>query len=145
MNIQLTKRLLALVLVVFLALLLPEITIASADSSSSSSSSSQVIFTAFSENTQHTINISENDLTPQERQKMQAVRQRRNKEILVVLDVEQQKKLAYHLHHGSNFNEAIKAVNLSSEQRDLINAIIDFTNLKLQGIFSRHALLDRRQ
>ncbi|MBE9054652.1 hypothetical protein [Sphaerospermopsis sp. LEGE 08334] len=142
MNIQLTKRLLALVLVVFLALLLPEITIASADSSSSSS---QVIFTAFSENTQHTINISENDLTPQERQKLQAVRQRRNKEILVVLDVEQQKQLAYHLHHGSNFNEAIKAVNLSSEQRDLINAIMDFTNLKLQGIFSHHALLDRRQ
>jgi prolyl oligopeptidase PreP (S9A serine peptidase family) len=142
MNIQLTKRLLALVLVVFLALLLPEITIASADSSSSSS---QVIFTAFSENTQHTINISENDLTPQERQKLQAVRQRRNKEILVVLDVEQQKQLAYQLHHGSNFNEAIKAVNLSSEQRDLINAIMDFTNLKLQGIFSHHALLDRRQ
>ncbi|GCL40148.1 hypothetical protein SR1949_52820 [Sphaerospermopsis reniformis] len=100
MNIQLTKRLLALVLVVFLALLLPEITIASADSSSSSSISPQVIFTAFSENTKDTITVSENDLTPQERQKLQAVRQRRNKEILVVLDVEQQKQLAYHLHHG---------------------------------------------
>ncbi|MBD2293816.1 hypothetical protein H6G06_09995 [Anabaena sphaerica FACHB-251] len=139
MMIQLTKRLLALVLVVTCTLLFPEITVASANNFFSSP---QVIFTSPGEDTQDTITFSEDDLTPQERQKLQAVRQRRNKEILAALDSSQRQQLAHNLHTGSDFNQALEALNLSSEQQDLINAAIDFTNLKLKGIFSHHALID---
>ncbi|TAF03369.1 MAG: hypothetical protein EAZ77_17415 [Nostocales cyanobacterium] len=139
MMIKLTKRLLALVLVVTCTFFFPGITVASANNFFSSP---QVIFTSSIEDTKDTITPSEDDLTPQERQKMQAVRQRRNKEILAALDSSQRQQLAHNLHNGSDFNQALEALDLSWEQRDLINAVIDFTNLKLKGIFAHHTLLD---
>jgi thymidylate synthase len=122
----------------------PEVTIASANNVFNSPQVilTQVIFTATKENTKNIMNISEDDLTPQERQKMQAIRQRRNKDILAILENDQRQKLAENLHKGSQFKEALAQLNLSSEQRDLIKAIFDFTNLKLKGIFAHHALLD---
>ncbi|MBD2567745.1 hypothetical protein [Anabaena lutea] len=139
MMIKLTKRLLVLLLVVACNFLFPGITVASANNFFTSP---QVIFTSFSEDTSDIIVFSVDDLTPQERQKLQAVRQRRNKEILAVLDSSQRTQLAHELHIGSNLNQALEALNLNSEQQELINSVIEFTNLKLKGIFSRHALLD---
>jgi Spy/CpxP family protein refolding chaperone len=138
MIIKLNKRLFALLLVVYVAFFLPEITVASANNFFSSS---QVIFTSHSEDTKDTITFSEGDLTPQEHQKLQAVRQRRNKEIIAVLNSAQRKQIAHYLHTGNDLNHALEALDLTSEQQELINAVIEFTNLKLKGIFSNHALL----
>jgi hypothetical protein len=142
MMIKLTKRLFVLLLVVAFTFLFPGITVVSANNFFASP---QVIFTSFSKDTSDIIAFSVDDLTPQERQKLQAVRQRRNKEILAVLDSSQRTQLAHELHIGSNLNQALESLDLNSEQQDLINAVIEFTNLKLKGIFSRHALLDGHQ
>ncbi|AFZ57960.1 hypothetical protein H6G54_18635 [Anabaena cylindrica FACHB-243] len=139
MMIKLTKRLFVLLLVVACNFLSPGITVASANNFFTSP---QVIFTSFGEDTSDIIAFSVDDLTPQERQKLQAVRQRRNKEILAVLDSLQRTQLAHELHIGSNLNQALETLDLNSEQQELINSVIEFTNLKLKGIFSRHALLD---
>ncbi len=138
MIIKLKRRLFALLLIVFVALFLPEITAASANSYFNSS---QAIFTSHSEDTKDTITFSEDDLTPQEHQKLQAVRQRRNNEILAVLSSAQRKQLAHYLHTGNDLNPALEALDLTSEQQEIINAVIEFTNLKLKLIFSNHALL----
>ncbi|MEO3703936.1 hypothetical protein [Trichormus azollae] len=138
MIIKLKRRLFALLFSVFVALLLPEITVVSANSFFNSS---QVIFTSHSEDTKDTITFSEDDLTPQEHQKIQAVRQRRNKEILAVLNSAQRKQLAHYLHTDNDLNPALKGLDLTSEQQEIINAVIQLTNLKLKGIFSNHALL----
>jgi hypothetical protein len=138
MIIKLKRRLFALLFIVFVAILLPEITVVSANSFFNSS---QVIFTSNREDTKDTITFSEDDLTPQEHQKLQAVRQRRNKEILAVLNSVQRKQLAHYLHTDNDLNPALKGLDLTSEQQEIINAVIKLTNLKLKGIFSNHALL----
>ena len=91
------------------------------------------------------IKLSEYDFTPQENQALQAVRQRRNKEIAAILDLSQRDLLAHKLHNGNSIDQALEALNLSAEQRELVNSINVFTNLKLKGIFSRHSLLDSRR
>ena len=91
------------------------------------------------------IKLSEYDFTPQENQALQGIRQRRNKEIAAILDLSQRDLLAHELHNGDNIDQALEALNLSSEQRELVNSINVFTNLKLKGIFSRHSLLDSRR
>jgi len=91
------------------------------------------------------IKLSEYDFTPQENQALQAIRQRRNKEIAAILDLSQRDLLAHKLHNGNNIDQALEALNLSSQQRELVNSINVFTNLKLKGIFSRHSLLDSRR
>jgi hypothetical protein len=90
----------------------------------------------------NTLAFSEDDFTPQEKQKIQALLQRRNQEISKILDSSQQKQLAHELHKGSNLKQALDALNLPTEQRDLVNSINVFTNLKLKGVTSRHQLLD---
>ncbi|MTJ49777.1 hypothetical protein [Dolichospermum sp. UHCC 0259] len=91
------------------------------------------------------IKLSEYDFTPQENQALQAIRQRRNKEIAAILDLSQRDLLAHKLHNGNDIDQALAALNLSSEQRELVSSINVFTNLKLKGIFSRHSLLDSRR
>ncbi|OUL23286.1 hypothetical protein BV378_21610 [Nostoc sp. RF31YmG] len=81
------------------------------------------------------------DLTPQERQQLQAVHQRRNKEIKAILDSSQRAKLAQHLRHGNNLNQALEKLNLRSEQKDFVKAIMQLTNLKIKAILSRHSLI----
>ena len=128
---KLTQRLLTLVLVFVSAFFLCEIPLASANH----------YFTNSGE-IRDTIELSENDFTPQENQALQAIRQRRNKEIARILNSSQRQLLVHKLHNGNNIDQALDSLNLSSEQRELVNSINVFTNLKLKGIFSRHALLD---
>ncbi|MCM0591007.1 MAG: hypothetical protein HEQ35_18880 [Gloeotrichia echinulata IR180] len=87
-----------------------------------------------------TTSDTEIDLTPQERQQMQAVRQRRNREILAILDSSQRAQLAHNLRHGNNLNQALEKLNLQAEQQDLLKAIMQLTNLKLKAIVSRRLL-----
>ncbi|GAX36143.1 hypothetical protein [Nodularia sp. NIES-3585] len=84
--------------------------------------------------------FSDTNLTPQEQQQLQAVRQRRNKEIGAVLNSSQRTKLAHNMRSGDDINQGLKKLNLPPEQKDLVNAIMEFTNLKIQAISSRHSL-----
>jgi hypothetical protein len=91
-----------------------------------------------------TANLSlEVDLTPQERQQLQAVRQRRNKEIIAILNSSQRAQLTQHLRQGNNLNQALEKLNLKTEQKDFVKAIMQLTNLKTKAILSRHSLTFR--
>ena len=131
---KLTQRLLTLALVFVFTFCLWEIPFASANH-----------YFTNSDEIRDNIELSENDFTPQENQALQAIRQRRNKEIAGILNLSQRQLLVHKLHNGNNIDQALEALNLSSEQRELVNSINVFTNLKLKGIFSRHALLDNHK
>ncbi|MBE9082972.1 hypothetical protein IQ278_12695 [Tolypothrix sp. LEGE 11397] len=75
---------------------------------------------------------SDSDLTPLQKQRLQAIRQRRNKEIYAVLNSSQRAKLAEELHRGTDFNQALDKLNLKPEQKEMIQAILHFTNLKMK-------------
>ncbi|MGJ5628139.1 hypothetical protein [Nostoc sp. CALU 1950] len=83
---------------------------------------------------------SEIDLTPLQRQEIQAVRQRRNREIEAVLNSSQRAQLNHNLRAGNNLNQALEKLNLKLEQQELVKAIVQFTNLKMKVISSRHLL-----
>ncbi|MBN3878206.1 MULTISPECIES: hypothetical protein [unclassified Nostoc] len=83
---------------------------------------------------------SEISLTPLQRQELQAVRQRRNKEIAAVLNSSQRDQLNQNLRAGNNIKQALEKLNLQPEQQDLVKAIVQFTNLKMNAISSRHLL-----
>ena len=84
--------------------------------------------------------FSDTDLTPQQQQQIQAVRQRRNREIGAVLNSAQRTQLSHNMRSGDDINQGLEKLNLPPEQKDLINAIMKFTNLKMQAISSRHSL-----
>ncbi|QIR37491.1 hypothetical protein HCG51_12750 [Tolypothrix sp. PCC 7910] len=75
---------------------------------------------------------SDSDLTPLQKQRLQAIRQRRNKEIYAVLNSSQRANLAKELHHGTDFNQALDKLYLKPEQKEMIQAILHFTNLKMK-------------
>ncbi|MEH2286688.1 hypothetical protein [Nostoc sp.] len=79
-------------------------------------------------------------LTPLQRQELQAVRQRRNREIAAVLNSSQREQLNHNLRAGNNIKQALEKLNLQPEQQDLVKAIVQFTNLKMKAISSRHLL-----
>ncbi|MCC5631676.1 hypothetical protein [Nostoc sphaeroides] len=83
---------------------------------------------------------SEINLTPLQRQELQAVRQRRNREIEGVLNTSQRAQLNHHIRAGNNMNQALEKVHLQPEQQDFVKAIVQFTNLKMKAISSRHSL-----
>ncbi|MDZ8106888.1 MAG: hypothetical protein RM338_14885 [Nostoc sp. DedQUE12a] len=84
--------------------------------------------------------ISEINLTPQQRQQLQGIRQRRNKEIHAVLNSSQRAQLARNLRAGNDIDGALKKLNLQPEQQELVDAILKFTNLKMKAILSRYSL-----
>ncbi len=84
--------------------------------------------------------FSDTNLTPQQQQQIQAVRQRRNREIGAVLNSSQRTKLSHNMRSGDDINQGLKKLNLPPEQKDLVNAIMEFTNLKMQAISSRNSL-----
>jgi DNA-binding TFAR19-related protein (PDSD5 family) len=88
----------------------------------------------------HVVAFSDSDLTPQERQQIQALRQRRNKEIKKILTNSQREQLQEKLKSGSNLYQALETLNLQLDQQNMIKAIMQFTNLKMKDILSRHAL-----
>jgi hypothetical protein len=85
-------------------------------------------------------NLSDLDLTPLQRQQLQAVLQRRNKEIAAVLNPSQLAQLQHKLHSGNSFNQALVALDLEPEQQHLIKAIEQFTTLKLKATLTRYSL-----
>ncbi|MFM7366032.1 MAG: hypothetical protein ACKO11_16350 [Cuspidothrix sp.] len=98
-----------------------------------------------SDHLKNAIALTENDLTPQEHQALQGIRQRRNREIAAILDLSQRNQLTIKLHNGNNLDQSLETLNLTSQQRELINSITALTNLKIKGIFSRHGLMIRHK
>jgi hypothetical protein len=131
---KLTQRLLTLALIFAVTFLSWEVPVASANHVFNNSS-----------DIEDSISLSENDLTPQEHQALQGIRQRRNREITAILDLSQRNQLINKLHNGNNLDQSLETLDLTSQQRELINSITTLTNLKLKGIFSRHSLMDQHK
>lgn len=82
--------------------------------------------------------FADTNLTPQQQQQLQAVRQRRNREITAVLNTSQRDQLVQSLRAGNDIHQALKNLDLQPEQQDFIQAILKITNLKMQAIASRY-------
>ncbi|MBH8566065.1 hypothetical protein I8748_28545 [Nostoc sp. CENA67] len=138
MAINFTKRLSVLAVTIFtLFILMPVSALATPVQFHATSS---VIFAQTTKVASESTPFSEINLTPQQLQQLQAVRQRRNKEIKAVLNSSQLAKLAHNLHSGQDINQALKTLNLQPEQQELVEAILKFANLKMKAIISRNSL-----
>ncbi|MGI8502599.1 MAG: hypothetical protein ACR2LR_15890 [Hassallia sp.] len=77
------------------------------------------------------------NLTPQERQQLQAVRQRRNRDIKLMLDSSQRAKLTKSLYAGNSFNQALESLDLQPDQQEMLKAIVQISNLKMKALSGR--------
>ena len=136
MAIHLTKRLFVFAAILALVLFMPGIALAAPVQLHTTSG---VIFTQTTKTTSYSTS-SEINLTPLQSQQLQAVRQRRNREIEAVLNTSQRAQLTHNLQAGNNINQALVKLNLQPEQQELVKAIVQFTNLKMKAISSRHSL-----
>ncbi|WP_414549869.1 hypothetical protein [Anabaena sp. CCY 0017] len=137
MAIHLIKRLTVFASILFFVIFIPGIALAAPVQINPTSS---IIIAQFSNITTGASLFSDTNLTPQQQQQIQAVRQRRNREIGAVLNSSQRTKLAHNMRSGDDINQGLKKLNLPPEQKDLVNAIMEFTNLKMQAISSRNSL-----
>ncbi|MEH2108638.1 hypothetical protein [Nostoc sp.] len=136
MAIYLTKRLSVFANILALVLFMPGITLAAPVQINPISGA---IFAQTTKTASYSTS-SEINLTPLQRQELQAVRQRRNREIEAVLTSSQRAQLTHNLRAGNNIKQALEKINLQPEQQDLVKAIVQFTNLKMKAISSRHLL-----
>ncbi|MEH2151253.1 hypothetical protein [Nostoc sp.] len=136
MAIYLTKRLSVFANILALVLFIPGIALAAPLQINTTSG---VIFAQTTKTASYSTS-SETNLTPLQRQELQAVRQRRNREIAAVLNSSQRDQLNHNLRAGNNIKQALEKLNLQPEQQDLVKAIVQFTNLKMKAISSRHLL-----
>ncbi|MEH2023598.1 hypothetical protein [Nostoc sp.] len=136
MAIYLTKLLSVFANILALVLFMPGIALAAPVQINTTSG---VIFAQTSKTASYSTS-SEINLTPLQRQEFQAVRQRRNREIEAVLNSSQRDQLNHNLRAGNNIKQALEKLNLQPEQQDLVKAIVQFTNLKMKAISSRHLL-----
>jgi Spy/CpxP family protein refolding chaperone len=84
------------------------------------------------------VNVSQEiNLTPQERQQLQAVRQGRNRDIKAMLDSSQRAKVAKSLHGGNSLNQALESLDLQPDQQQMLKAIVQISNLKMKAISAR--------
>jgi hypothetical protein len=136
MAIYLTKRLSVFANILVLVLLMPGIGLAAPVQINTTFG---VIFAQTTKIASYSTS-SEIDLTPLQRQQIQAVRQRRNREIEAMLNSSQRVQLTHNLRAGNNLNQALERLNLQPEQQELVKAIVQFTDLKMKAISSRHLL-----
>ncbi|NEU79008.1 hypothetical protein [Nostoc sp. UIC 10630] len=136
MAIHLTKRLSVFAIILALVLSMPGIALATPVQLHTTSG---VIFAQITKTASYST-LSDINLTPLQSQELQAVRQRRNREIEAVLNTSQRAQLNRNLRAGNNMNQALVKLNLQPEQQDLVKAIVQFTNLKMKAILSRHSL-----
>ncbi|MHC5613899.1 MAG: hypothetical protein ACYTXA_23620 [Nostoc sp.] len=136
MGIHLTKRLFVLLNILFFVLFMPGIALAAPVQLHTTSG---VIFAQTTKTASYSTSSVIN-LTPLQSQQLQAVRQRRNREIEAVLNTSQRAQLAHNLRAGKNMNQALEQLNLQPDQQELVKAIGQFTNLKMKAVSSRHSL-----
>jgi Spy/CpxP family protein refolding chaperone len=80
--------------------------------------------------------VTELDLTPRQRQMIQALNQGRNREIAKVLNQSEQKKLIKLIRSGNSFNQAVDKLNLKSDKRDILKALSQVYDLKMKSLIS---------
>ncbi|MEH2468467.1 hypothetical protein [Nostoc sp.] len=136
MAIHFKKRLFLFAAILALVLFMPGIALAA---SVQLHTTSGVVFTQTTKTTSYSTS-SEINLTPLQSQQLQAVRQRRNREIEAVLNTSQRAQLTHNLRAGNNINQALVKLNLQPEQQELVKAMVQFTNLKMKAISSRYSL-----
>ncbi|MHC5595100.1 MAG: hypothetical protein ACYTXC_03905 [Nostoc sp.] len=136
MAIHLTKRLFVLLNILFFVLFMPGIALAAPVDLHTTTG----IIVAQTTKTASYSTSSEINVTPLQSQQLQAVRQRRNREIESVLNTSQRDQLSHNVRAGKNMNQALKTLNLQPDQQELVKAIVQFTNLKMKAISSRHSL-----
>lgn len=136
MAIHLTKRLSVFAVILTLVLSMPGIALAAPVQLYTISG----VISAQTTKTASYSTSSEINLTPLQRQELQAVRQRRNREIEAVLNTSQRTQLNHNLRAGNNINQALEKLRLQPEQQDFVKATLQFTNLKMKAISSRHSL-----
>jgi ribonuclease HII len=73
------------------------------------------------------------ELTPQKRQQLQAIQQKRNREIKAVLNPEQIESLSRNIRRGDNLNQALRKLKLEPQQQKLIDTIVQLSDLKTQA------------
>jgi hypothetical protein len=73
------------------------------------------------------------ELTPQKRQQLQGIRQKRNREINAVLNSEQKQSLSRNIHRGDNLNQALEKLKLEPQQQKMVQAIRQLSDLKMQA------------
>jgi len=134
MAIHLTKRLSLFAAILALVLSMPGIALAAPVQLRATSG----VISAEITKTATYSTSSEINLTPLQSQELQAVRQRRNREIEAVLNTSQRTQLNRNLRAGNNMNQALQKLSLQPEQQDFVKAIVEFTNLKMKAILSRH-------
>ncbi|ALF52689.1 hypothetical protein ACX27_07230 [Nostoc piscinale CENA21] len=137
MVINFSKWLSLLANVLILVILIPKMALATPLQTHANSS---VIIAQSSQAISNFIASSEADFTPQERQQLQALRQRRNKEINTILSLSQREKLKEQLQAGNNLYQALESLDLLPDQQSMIKAVIQLTNLKTKAILSRYSL-----
>jgi hypothetical protein len=81
----------------------------------------------------------EEDFTPQERQELQGVRQSRNREIWEILDESQRIQIEHNLRSGKDIHKSIAELDLQIDQWDMIQAIMEWSELKMKRIIYRHS------
>ncbi|WP_334844017.1 hypothetical protein [Nostoc sp.] len=137
MAIHLTKRLSMFAAILSIVLSMPGIALAVPVQLHTNSG---VIFAQINKTASYSTS-SEINLTPLQSQELQAVRQRRNREIEAVLNTSQRVRLNHNLRAGNNMNQALQKLNLKPEQQEFVQAIVQYTNLKMKAIASRHSLI----
>jgi DNA-binding CsgD family transcriptional regulator len=81
-------------------------------------------------------NLIELDLTPRQRQMIQAINQGRNREIGKILSYSEQKKLVQLIRSGNTLTQAVDKLNLNSEKRDILKALSQVYDLKMKALIS---------
>ncbi|MDJ0735905.1 MAG: hypothetical protein QNJ47_17880 [Nostocaceae cyanobacterium] len=128
MSIKFTKGLYTLAAIVTFILFLPGISLALPAPLNTTSTS---IIAQFP--TDSAIN-----LTPRVRQQLQGVRQRRNRDIQAVLDPSEIAELRRYIRSGDNLHQAIEKLTLQPDRREMIQAIVKISDLKMKAILSQY-------
>jgi len=136
MAIHLIKRLTVFASILAFVILIPGIALATPVQINHTST---IIIDKVAKTTIGTSLFSDTNLTPQQQQQVQAVHQRRNREIGAVLNSSQRTKLSQNMRSGDDINQGLEKLNLPREQKELVNAIMEFTNLKIQALSSRYS------
>ncbi|MBF2063984.1 MAG: hypothetical protein IGS39_06095 [Calothrix sp. C42_A2020_038] len=76
------------------------------------------------------------DLTPRQRQMIQAINRGLNREVSKILNESQQKSLVKLIHTGDTLNQALDKLQLSSEKREIIKAVSQVYDLKMKSLIS---------
>lgn len=96
---------------------------------------------AFTQPIDSLVHSNQDRLTPLARQELQAVRQRRNRDIIEVLDQSQRAELDYYVRSGEKIESAVAKLSLDRDQWDTIQAIVELSRLKTKAILARHGML----